>query len=250
MVIGAGGLGSAALQYLAAAGVGDTDAGAGDTDADDAGHLGIVDGDSVSLTDLHRQILYTQADIGELKVVKAQAYLRRFNPRTRTKTYPFWLRTHNLLDILSGYDIIIDASDNFGTRYMVDDACRLMGKAIVYGSVSRFEGQVGVFHMQGSPGYWASFPDPPHPSSILSCDEAGVLGVVAGITGNLQALEAIKIATGLGQPLTGKILSFQALYHEFYDISSPDDTSRKAGPQDLESFLTWTYPDGCNQVPD
>jgi adenylyltransferase/sulfurtransferase len=261
LVIGAGGLGCAALQYLAAAGAGDYTGAVPHAGAGDAGHhagvgdaargrLGIIDGDRVSLTDLHRQVLYKAADIGELKAMKAKAYLEQLNPSIHINAYPYWLRTRNIIDILGRYDIIIDASDNFGTRYMVDDACRLLGKPLVYGSVSRFEGQVGVFHLHGSPGYRAWFPNPPHPSSILSCDEAGVLGVVAGMTGNLQALEAIKIATGLGQPLAGKILSFQALYNQFYDISSPNDTYQNAGPQDLESFLTWPYPDGCNQAPE
>lgn len=248
LVIGAGGLGTAALQYLAAAGVGDATGTRGPSSGEAGGHLGIIDGDSVSLTDLHRQILYTQADIGQPKALIAKTHLERLNPSISINAYPYWLRTHNIIDILSRYDIMIDASDNFGTRYMVDDACRLMGKPLVYGSVSRFEGQVGVFHLHGSPGYRAWFPEPPHPSSILSCDEAGVLGVVAGMIGNLQALEALKIATGLGEPLTRQILSYQALYNQFYDISIPNDSSQPTGPQSLDALRNWTYPDGCSQT--
>jgi molybdopterin/thiamine biosynthesis adenylyltransferase len=255
LVIGAGGLGCPALQYLAAAGLGDpfslgdheSASGPGDPISlrdheSPSGVLGIIDGDTVSITDLHRQILYSENDLGKLKALQAKAYLEKFNPSICVKAYPYWLRTHNILDIFSTFDIIIDASDNFGTRYLVDDACRLLGKPLVYGSVSRFEGQVGVFHVEGSPGYRAWFPEPPHPSSILSCDEAGVLGAVAGVIGNLQALEAIKLATGLGAPLTGQILSYQALYNQFYTISSPDVTSTNPGPPDLESLLHWPYP--------
>lgn len=231
LVVGAGGLGCPALQYLAAAG---------------AGTLGIVDGDRVSLTDLHRQILYTAGDEGALKVDCAAAALHRLNPEVRVVPYPFQLTTANALDILSAYDIVLDASDNFGTRYMVNDACALLGRPLVYGSVSRFEGQVAVFH-QTSANYRDLFPHPPAPGEIPSCEEAGVLGVVAGIIGNLQALEVLKLITGLGRPLAGRLLTYNALHQQIYEVEIIQ--GKTTGPGTTEAFRNWPYPDGCAAAP-
>jgi len=198
LVVGAGGLGCPALQYLTAAG---------------AGTLGIVDPDRVAVTDLHRQILYTEADLGALKVDCAATALRRLNPGVKVQTYPRRFSP----DLLSEYDVVLDASDNFETRYLVDDACAALGMPLVYGSVFRFEGQVSVFHWGSQPSsYRDLFPDA---AEVPSCEEAGVLGVVPGIIGSLQALEALKIVTGVGRPLAGRLLTYQALHNRFYEIT-------------------------------
>lgn len=241
LVVGAGGLGCPALQYLAAAGT---------------GTLGIVDDDRVSLTDLHRQILYTAEDAGALKTDKAAAFLTRLNPDVRVITHPVRLHNRNALDILKDYDLVLDASDNFGTRYLVGDACVLLGKPLVYGSISRFEGQVAVFNLPpaeqatGTPpaarsaSYRDLFPDPPEPGEVLSCAEAGVLGVLAGIIGSMQALEAMKVVTGVGTPLRDRLLTYQSLQNSFYEIAiSP--SGKWCGPADPEAFAKWPYGDGC-----
>lgn len=224
LVIGAGGLGCPALQYLAAAGI---------------GHIGLADGDRVSVTDLHRQILFNESDIGALKTEAAAAALRRLNPEVRLRTYPFRLTASRALEIVAEYDVVLDATDNFGTRYMIGDICALLDKAIVYGSVMRFEGQVAVFKQPF--GYRDLFPEPPPPGEVPSCEEAGVLGVVAGIIGNLQALEVIKLITGLGEPLTGRLLTYDALSQRFYEVRL---THRGAtGPRTEQEFIAWPYPD-------
>lgn len=248
LVVGAGGLGCPALQYLAAAG---------------AGFLGIVDDDRVSLTDLHRQILYTPADEGALKTERAASAIHRLNPDIGVQTYPVRLDNHNALDIIRDYDLVLDASDNFGTRYLVGDACFLLGKPLVYGSVSRFEGQVGVFSYPG-PGrgsdaipeagatapprpisYRDLFPEPPAPGEVLSCAEAGVLGVLTGIIGSMQALEAMKVLTGVGAPLAGRLLTYQSLHNRFYDAEITPAESW-TGPADEDAFKSWPYGDGCD----
>jgi adenylyltransferase/sulfurtransferase len=246
IVIGAGGLGCPALQYLAAAGV---------------GTLGIVDGDRVSVTDLHRQILYTAADVDALKADCAEKALHRINPEIDILAHPGRLTVTNALELLQPYDVVLDASDNFGTRYMVNDACALLGLPLVYGSVSRFEGQVAVFHGPGgaedaggalaeAPGgadYRDLFPRPPAPGEVPSCEEAGVLGVVAGIIGNLQALEVLKLITGLGTPLAGRLLTYRALDQTMYTVGITPGL--RNGPHTREAFLSWPYPDGCGPAP-
>lgn len=238
LVIGAGGLGCPALQYLIAAGV---------------GHIGLVDDDRVSVTDLHRQILYTDADLGVLKTEAAAAALSRLNPEVRVHTYPFRLTKERALEVIGGYDVVLDASDNFATRYLVGDACALLQKPLVYGSVMRYEGQVSVFHKKNQPGgahsigYRDLFPTPPAPGEVPSCEEGGVLGVVAGIIGNLQALEAIKLLTGLGEPLIGRLLTYDALGQRFYEVAlTPRDVNGPRnvhGPQTAAEFAAWPYPD-------
>lgn len=232
LVVGAGGLGCPALQYLAAAGV---------------GHIGLADGDRVSVTDLHRQILFNESDIGALKTETAAAALHRLNPEVRVRTYPFRLTASRALPVVAEYDVVLDATDNFGTRYMIGDACALLEKPLVYGSVMRFEGQVAVFPGKNqtgaaiSVGYRDLFPEPPPPGEVPSCEEAGVLGVVAGIIGNLQALEVIKLITGLGEPLTGRLLTYDALAQRFYEVRL---TPRGAkGPRTAQEFMAWPYPD-------
>jgi adenylyltransferase/sulfurtransferase len=229
LVVGAGGLGCPALQYLAAAGT---------------GTLGIADGDRVAVTDLHRQILYTARDEGALKVDCAAACLQRMNPDVRVVTHPFRLTTANTLEVLREYDLVLDASDNFGTRYMLNDACALLGLPLVFGSVSRFEGQVAVFRPPAN--YRDLFPQPPAPGEVPSCAEAGVLGVVAGIIGSLQALEALKVVTGLGKPLIGRLLTYRALEQQFYEVDIAPNNGAAAGPPDQSAFRKWTYGDGCD----
>lgn len=201
LVVGAGGLGAPLLYYLAAAGV---------------GKIGIVDFDAVDETNLQRQILFSVNDIGKPKVEIAKNRLLELNPHIKIKTYNEKLTSENALKIFKNYDIIADGTDNFPTRYLVNDACVLLGKTNVYGSIFRFEGQVSVFNYSErngnfGPNYRDLFPAPPPPDSVPNCAEAGVLGVLPGIIGSLQANEIIKIITGIGEPLSGKLLLFNAL---------------------------------------
>jgi sulfur-carrier protein adenylyltransferase/sulfurtransferase len=212
LVIGAGGLGSPALLYLAAAGV---------------GQIGIVDFDTVDITNLQRQVLFTTADIGMNKAVASVDRLKALNPLIELKSYTLRLTASNTLDIIKEYDIILDGSDNFPTRYLVNDACVLLRKPLVYGSILKFEGQVSVFNLQKpdnsvSTNYRDLFPQPPTPESVPNCEEAGVLGVLPGIIGSLMATEAIKIITGIGKPLAERLLIFDALDSEITTINIPN----------------------------
>ena len=196
LVVGAGGLGAPLLLYLAAAGV---------------GTLGIVDFDTVDASNLQRQILYGVSDIGKSKVACARARLLELNPHIKVNTYPIALTSDNALDILRNYDIVADGTDNFPTRYLVNDACVLLGKINVFASIFRFEGQVAIFNAplengERSPNYRDIFPAPPPPGLVPNCAEGGVLGVLPGIIGSLQANEIIKWITGIGKPLVGELL--------------------------------------------
>lgn len=200
LVIGAGGLGAPILQYLTAAGL---------------GRIGIIDPDRVGLSNLQRQVLFNSSDIGRPKVEVAAERLSSLNPNVQLDLYPFALSTENALDILAGYDVIADGSDNFPTRYLVNDACVLLGKPLVYGAVFRSEGQLSVFNLTGADGrrglnYRNLYPQPPEAGTVPSCAEGGVLGVLPGIIGSMQANEVIKILTGVGEPLSGKLLLFDA----------------------------------------
>lgn len=202
LVIGAGGLGSPLLQYLAAAGV---------------GQIGIVDPDRVSQSNLQRQVLYGESDLGELKVEAARRRLLDLNPHVDIITYPVYFSRENALELLAKYDIIADGTDNFPTRYLVNDACVLSEKPYVYGSIFRFEGQVSIFNAllpDGSrgPNYRNLYPSPPPPDQIPNCAEGGVLGVLPGIIGSMQANEVIKLITGIGEGLIGRLLLFDAAY--------------------------------------
>ncbi len=212
LVIGAGGLGSPALLYLAAAGV---------------GQIGIADFDTVDITNLQRQVLFTTADIGTNKAVASVDRLKALNPLIELKSYTLRLTASNTLDIIKEYDIILDGSDNFPTRYLVNDACVLLRKPLVYGSILKFEGQVSVFNLQKpdnsvSTNYRDLFPQPPTPESVPNCEEAGVLGVLPGIIGSLMATEAIKIITNIGKPLADRLLIFDALDSEITTINIPN----------------------------
>lgn len=209
LVVGAGGLGCPSLQYLAAAG---------------AGNIGIVDDAVVSITNLHRQVLYSTFDIGFPKAERAKHILTRLNPGINIKAYGERLTTQNALAIIEGYDMVIDGTDNFSSRYMINDACVLLNKPLVYGAVSQFEGQVAVFNCQNKQGdipvnYRDLFPDPPKDGEVPNCAEAGVLGVLPGIIGTMQANETIKLITGIGTPLVNALLTYNALNNLVYEIS-------------------------------
>jgi adenylyltransferase/sulfurtransferase len=205
LLIGAGGLGSPAALYLAAAGV---------------GTLGIVDADEVELSNLHRQLLHGTNDVGRAKVESAVATLRRVNPHVHVEPITGRFTADNALDLARGWDVVVDGSDNFPTRYASNDACVALGIPNVYGSVWRFEGQVSVFapHL-GGPCYRCLNPRAPEPGTVPSCAEAGVLGVMPGLVGTLQALEAIKLITGIGEPLVGRLLHIDGAAMKFREIT-------------------------------
>jgi sulfur-carrier protein adenylyltransferase/sulfurtransferase len=196
LVIGAGGLGCPALLYLAAAGV---------------GRIVIVDPDSVDLSNLQRQVLYLTADKGANKAVTAAARLRAINPLIRVDAHPVRFDRGNALELVRSCDLVVDGSDNFATRYLVNDACVIAGRPFVYGAIQGFEGQVSVFNWKGGPTYRCLFPEPPEQGSVPNCAEAGVLGAVTGLIGTAQACEAIKVLAEIGTPLSGKLLIWDAL---------------------------------------
>lgn len=204
LVIGAGGLGCPILQYLTAAGI---------------GTLGIIDHDVVDQSNLQRQILYTHNEIGKYKAEVAASKLALLNPYIHFNTYIDPLSTNNALDLFSEYDIVVDGSDNFPTRYLVNDAAILANKPVVFGSIFKFEGQVSVFNYNNGPTYRCLFPNPPKPDTVPNCSDIGVLGVLPGIIGTLQANEVLKMVCNLGTVLSGKLLAFNALsmqQHIFY----------------------------------
>jgi adenylyltransferase/sulfurtransferase len=208
LVIGAGGLGSPVALYLAAAGV---------------GAIGLVDFDRVDLTNLQRQVLYGTDDVGELKLDVAAARLRGMNPHVALELHPEPFDAANARQLVAAYDVVVDGTDNFPTRFLVNDACVMAGRPNVYGSVFRFEGQAAVFAAPGGPCYRCLHPEPPPAGLIPNCAEAGVLGVLPGLIGVIQATEAIKMLTGLGEPLVGKLLLYDALRMRFRQIVLPRD---------------------------
>lgn len=203
LIIGAGGLGSPLGLYLAAAGV---------------GSIGIVDFDIVDQTNLQRQIIHTTKDVGRPKLHSAKERILGINPNIHVETYETQLTSENALEILKDYDVVVDGTDNFPTRYLVNDACVLLGKPNVYGSIFRFEGQASVFHSKEGPCYRCLYPEPPPPGLVPSCAEGGVLGVLPGIIGTIQANETIKLLLGIGEPLIGRLLLFDALKMEFREL--------------------------------
>ncbi|MCY3808279.1 MAG: molybdopterin-synthase adenylyltransferase MoeB [Gemmatimonadetes bacterium] len=203
LIVGLGGLGSPAALYLAAAGV---------------GTLGIVDADSVELSNLQRQILYGTGDLGSPKVDAALARLRDANPHVALQTEGVRMTSENALRIVEEYDVVVDGSDNFPTRYLVNDACVLTGRADVYGAVHRWEGQLAVFAAEGGPCYRCLFREPPPPGMVPSCAEAGVFGALPGVIGAAQAMEAIKLLLGVGRPLVGRLQIFDALRSRWREI--------------------------------
>ncbi len=203
LLVGAGGLGSPAAQYLAAAGI---------------GKLGIVDGDVVELSNLQRQVLHDTPSVGRPKTESAQLRIARLNPDVRVEQHQVRLDSANALGILEGWDVVVDGSDNFPTRYLVNDACVLLGIPFVYGAVFRFEGQASVFAHPSGPCYRCLFRDPPPPDAVPSCSEAGVLGVLPGLVGTIQATEAIKLILGIGDPLVGRLLLVDSLSMQFREV--------------------------------
>ncbi|MFD1551415.1 dinucleotide-utilizing protein [Putridiphycobacter roseus] len=203
LVIGAGGLGSPILQYLAAAGI---------------GTLAVIDGDVVDQSNLQRQVLYTHHDIGVFKVNAAKEKLQALNPYIKIITYPFELDNKNAIELFKAYDIIVDGSDNFPTRYLVNDAAVIANKPLVFGSIYKFEGQVSVFNYKNGPTYRCIFPTPPLADSVPNCAEVGVLGVLPGMIGNFQANEVLKILLDIGEVLSGKILTYNTLTNKQFVI--------------------------------
>ncbi len=226
LVVGAGGLGAPVLTYLNAMGV---------------GRIGIVDSDIVSLSNLHRQVIYGRSDIGQSKVIAALGKLKAQNPNNDIKVYNSFLSTKNALKIISEYDLVVDTSDNFPTRYLVNDTCVILKKPFVYGALHGFEGQVSVFNYQGGPTYRCLFPKMPNENEAPNCNEHGVLGILPGIIGNLQALETIKIIAGIGEVLSGKLLIFEALQQAYQKINF------KLNPENLkidrlQDYYEWNDP--------
>jgi molybdopterin/thiamine biosynthesis adenylyltransferase/rhodanese-related sulfurtransferase len=225
LLIGAGGLGSPAALYLAAAGV---------------GALGLVDFDVVDVTNLQRQILHGTKDVGRSKLASATDRVHDVNPHVRVEGFETRLTSENALEILSDYDVIVDGTDNFATRYLTNDACVLLGKPNVYGSIFRFEGQASVFATADGPCYRCLFPEPPPPGLVPSCAEGGVLGVLPGLVGTIQATETIKLLLGIGEPLVGRLLLIDALATRFHTVRLRRDPACPAcGTREIRELIDY-----------
>ena len=225
LIVGAGGLGSPAALYLAAAGI---------------GRIGIVDFDDVELSNLQRQVLHDTSSVGSPKTTSARARLEALNPFVRVETIETELTAANALEIIGAYDVVIDGTDNFKTRYLTNDACVLLGRPNVYGSVLRFEGQVSVFATPGGPCYRCLFREPPPPGLVPNCAEAGVLGVLPGLIGTIQATEAIKSILGVGDTLAGRLLLVDALRMNFRTIRLRRDPDCPAcGTRELKALIDY-----------
>jgi sulfur-carrier protein adenylyltransferase/sulfurtransferase len=245
LVVGAGGLGCPALMGLTAAGT---------------GTIGIVDGDRVEQSNLHRQVLYTEKDVSKLKAETAAERLRAMNSDVKIQAYPVWLSRENAMEIIGKFDIVIDGTDNFPARYLINDACVFTGKPFVYGSIYRFEGQVSLFnHLNddgsNGPNYRDLFPEPPPAELVPDCSEAGVLGVLPGLIGNLQAAEVIKWITITGDLLNGKLLIGDLKSHEYQAITVPkrDDnplTGKNPSITELIDYERFCNPQSSDSVPE
>lgn len=246
LIIGLGGLGSPAALYLAAAGV---------------GTLGLADFDSVAVSNLHRQVIHRTETIGKSKISSGEAQIKALNPHCQIQRHPQGIQRDNALSLLSDYDIVVDGSDNFGTRYLVTDSCALVGKPLVYGSLFQFEGQVSFFYPSGNtPCYRCLFPIPPEPGTVPNCAQAGVFGALCGVIGSLQALEGIKWITGTGENLAGKLLVVDSLSMEFRRLNLKKDPNcplcgenpriRNLDTEDYEYFCqTELNPDSSEKAP-
>jgi adenylyltransferase/sulfurtransferase len=234
LCIGAGGLGSPAAMYLAAAGI---------------GRLGIVDFDVVDFSNLQRQLLHTTEDVGRTKLESAKNKVAALNPHVQVDTYEEALSSENAMRLFQGYDVILDGTDNFPTRYLVNDACVLLGIPNAYGSIFRFEGQASVFGTKEGPCYRCLYPEPPPPGLVPSCAEGGVLGVLPGIIGVIQATESIKLVTGIGEPLIGRFLIYDALKMKFRELKlKKDPDCPVCGPNPTVTQLI-DYDQFCGVVP-
>jgi len=222
LLIGAGGLGSPAALYLAAAGV---------------GTLGIIDADTVDISNLQRQIVHTVDRVGTPKVDSAEIAIHGINPEVNVKKYDIRLTSANVLDVITGYDVIVDGTDNFPTRYLLNDASLVAGIPVVHGSIYQFEGSVTVYKPHDGPCYRCQYPEPPPPELAPSCAEGGVLGVLPGVVGTLQATEAMKLLLGIGDPLVGRQLRYDALSMEFVELKmhrDPDCPVCSKDPHEIE----------------
>ena len=225
LIVGAGGLGSPAALYLAAAGV---------------GTIGLVDFDLVEVTNLQRQLLHGTRDVGRPKVDSARDRLSDTNPNVRLELHPVRLTAANALTIIGQYDLVLDGTDNFATRYLVNDACVLLGKPNVYGSIFRFDGQASVFATADGPCYRCLYPEPPPPGLVPSCAEGGVLGVLPGLVGTIQATEAVKLILGIGKPLVGRLLLVDALDAQFRAVTVRRDSACPAcGTRELRGLVDY-----------
>lgn len=204
LVVGAGGLGSPVCLYLAAAGV---------------GTIGLVDSDTVELSNLQRQVLHATSDVGRSKCLSAKETMEAINPDVRVVTHDLRLSSANILDIIRDYDIVVDGSDNFPTRYLVNDACVMSGKPLSHAGILRFEGQVTTIIPGQGPCYRCLYPEPPPPGMVPSCQEAGILGATAGVVGTIQAAEVLKLILGIGNPLAGRLLLYNALDMTFREVA-------------------------------
>lgn len=230
LLVGAGGLGCPALQYLVAAGV---------------GNLVVVDFDTVDISNLQRQVIYNTGDLGKAKAETAAQKMKALNPDVNIVALNQKLNNSNALQLVRNSDLVLDCSDNFATRYLLCDACSICKKPYVYGAVLRYEGQAGVFNVN-VPGknavtYRHLFPKPPDPATVLSCNEAGVLGTVPGIIGTIQATEVIKLITGIGDPLTGRVLNYNALQNTFYTFEVAASEPGENHPNNETEFLAFDY---------
>jgi len=235
LVVGAGGLGCPALLYLAAAGV---------------GRIAIVDPDSVDASNLQRQVLYTDADKGANKAEAAARRLRALNPLIRVDPLPVRMGRANALELARSCDLLVDGSDNFATRYLVNDACVIAGRPFVYGAIQGFEGHASVFNWRGGPTYRCLFPEPPEPGTVPNCAEAGVLGAVTGLIGAVQACEAIKLIAGVGEPLSGRLLIWNALAMTFSVVAiRPDPAARRVTELPPEGYgEICAVPEGRDEI--
>ncbi|RZJ73027.1 HesA/MoeB/ThiF family protein [Flavobacterium sp.] len=229
LVVGAGGLGCPVLQYLAAAGV---------------GKIGISDGDSVALSNLQRQVLFVTSDVGKPKAKIASERLKNLNPEIEILEFGFHIDNKNAMEIFPKFDIIVDCTDNFASRYLINDACVLLDKPLVFGAIFRYEGQVAVFNLSGETGrktnYRDLFPIPPNANEAQDCNEAGVLGVLPGTIGTLMANETIKIITGLGSDLRNKLFTINVLDYQNYTLEISPNPKAKV-PENVNAFLETDY---------
>ena len=232
LLVGVGGLGSPAALYLAGAGI---------------GRLGLIDPDTVSLTNLHRQVLYQTAQEGQAKVLCAQANLQALNPEITIETYTDALHLDNSLDLINQYDLILDGSDNFATRYLVNDACVISGKPNIHASILRFAGQLSLFCLPGAPCYRCLFPKPPT-ANIPNCAEAGVLGTLPGILGIMQAQEGIKFLLNIGQSLQGRLLSYDALNNHWQSYHIRKNPHCPLCSKKNPAFIPKDYTRSCHMI--
>src|ERR671927_1319404 len=235
LVVGAGGLGSPALLYLAAAGV---------------GTLGIVEFDVVDESNLQRQIIHGQSDVGRSKAESARDSIKEINPHVDVRLHETRLDSDNVLDIFGQYDLIVDGTDNFATRYLVNDACVLLNKPYVWGSIYRFDGQASVFWSEHGPCYRCLYPEPPPPGMVPSCAEGGVLGVLCASIGSIQVTEAIKVLTGVGEPLLGSLMVYDALEMTYRKIRVRKDPNCAICGDNPTVTELIDYDDFCGAVSD